>query len=106
MDRPRSALTSVQNIVLDLVFEVMGEERINRTQREYMAIAARLPALKVLEFKVNKKLRELHKSFRDPEYRKKIPIGSMKFLGLGPVINGISTNRFQPKFRTKLCAWH
>lgn len=35
--------TPFQNIALDLVFEVIGEERINRTHKEYMEIAAKLP---------------------------------------------------------------
>jgi hypothetical protein len=60
--------TPIQNIALDLVFEVMGEERVNRTSQEYRAIAARLPALKRLEFLINTRLRQLHKSDRDRLY--------------------------------------
>src|SRR5205807_91966 len=53
--------TPIEDTVLDLVFAVMGEGRINRTYDEYMAIAARLPPLKVLTFKVNQLLEERHK---------------------------------------------
>jgi hypothetical protein len=54
--------TQIQNIALDLIFAVMGEERINRTYDEYMAIAARLPPLKELTFKVNRLLQQAHQS--------------------------------------------
>ena len=54
--------TPIQNITLDLAFDVMGESRINRTQRAYMDIAARFPPLKVLVHKINERLRELHKA--------------------------------------------
>jgi hypothetical protein len=37
----------------------MGEERNNRTYDEYMAIAARLPPLKVLTFRINQLLQLL-----------------------------------------------
>lgn len=53
--------TPIQDIALNLVFAVMLEERINRTCDEYMAIAARLPPLKVLTFKVNQMLEQRHK---------------------------------------------
>jgi hypothetical protein len=46
---------------LNLIFVVMGEGRINRTYDEYMAIAARLPPLKILTFEVNRLLQELHR---------------------------------------------
>lgn len=52
-------LTSKENIVLDLIFESMGESRINRTYAEYMAIASRLPMLEPLRQDVNEKLREM-----------------------------------------------
>jgi hypothetical protein len=52
--------TPIQEIALNLIFAVMGEGRINRTYDEYMAIAARLPALKVLTFKINQFLKEIH----------------------------------------------
>jgi hypothetical protein len=62
--------TPIQDIVLNLTFAVMGEKRsfevgvekrIKRTYDEYMAIAARLPPLKQLTFKVNQLLQQLHK---------------------------------------------
>jgi hypothetical protein len=61
MSAPKGFLTSFQNITLSLVFTVMGERRNNRTYDEYMAIAARLPPLKVLTFRVNRLLQQLHK---------------------------------------------
>jgi len=39
----------------------MGERRINRTQQEYAAIAAKLPSLKMLSFKVNQLLQSIHR---------------------------------------------
>lgn len=63
--------TPVQNKVLDLVFEIMHEERINRTYEEYMAIAARLPPLKKLHYLVNERLKEKHKAGEMPLYYRK-----------------------------------
>jgi hypothetical protein len=53
--------TPIQEIALNLTFAVMRERRINRTYDEYMAIAARLPALKVLTFKINQFLQHMNK---------------------------------------------
>jgi hypothetical protein len=53
--------TPIQEIALNLTFAVMRERRINRTYDEYMAIAARMPALKVLTFKINLFLQHLNK---------------------------------------------
>ena len=53
--------TPIQDIALNLIFVMMGEGRINRTYDEYMAIAARLPPLKILTFEVNRLLQELHR---------------------------------------------
>jgi hypothetical protein len=53
--------TPIQDIALNFVFAVMHEERVNRTRDEYMAIAAGLPPLKVLTFKVNQMLEQYHK---------------------------------------------
>lgn len=60
--------TPIQNLALNLVFEVMGEDRENRTAQEYEDIAARLPPLKVLEFEVNKRLQALHTTDRSRLY--------------------------------------
>jgi hypothetical protein len=54
-------LTPVQDITINLVFAVMGEKRENRTLQDYTAIAARLPALKVLLYEINEKLRWMHR---------------------------------------------
>jgi hypothetical protein len=51
----------IQEIALYLTFAVVRERRINRTYDEYMAIAARLPPLKVLTFKINQFLQHLNK---------------------------------------------
>jgi hypothetical protein len=53
--------TPIQDIAINLTFAVMGERRVNRTYDEYMAIAARLPPLKVLTFKINQLLQQRHK---------------------------------------------
>ena len=60
MTRKQIGPTVIQDIALNLVFSVMGERRINRTQQEYAAIAAKLPPLKVLSFKVNQLLQSIH----------------------------------------------
>jgi hypothetical protein len=52
--------TPIQDIALNLTFAVMREKRINRTYDEYMAIAARLPPLKVLTSDINRMLQQLH----------------------------------------------
>ena len=51
--------TSKENIALDLIFEWLGEPRINRTHDEYMEIASRLPKLDALHLYVNQRLREM-----------------------------------------------
>ena len=60
MGKPLGFLTPIQKIALRLTFAYMGESQINRTYDEYMAIAARLPPLKQLEFEINRLLRHLH----------------------------------------------
>lgn len=52
-------LTSKQNLVLDLTFELMDECRFNRIYNEYMEIASRLLALKKLHGEINDRLREI-----------------------------------------------
>jgi hypothetical protein len=52
--------TPIQDIALNLIFRVMGERRCNRTREEYAAIAAKLPPLKVLVFKINEELALMH----------------------------------------------
>jgi hypothetical protein len=51
--------TPIENIVLDIAFDLMGEKRTDRTPDEYMQIAARLPPLKVLHDMVNKRLSKM-----------------------------------------------
>jgi hypothetical protein len=59
--KTRPPPTNIQDIALNLVFAVMGEQRINRTQQEYAAIAAKLPPLKKLVFEINELLASIHK---------------------------------------------
>ena len=61
MSKHRQFPSSIQEIALNWTFAVMGERRINRTYDEYMAIAARLPPLKVLTFKINPFLQHMNK---------------------------------------------
>lgn len=61
-------LTPIQNLALNLTFEVMDEEQINRTAQEYKDIAAQLPQLKILQFKINQRLKEMHTSDRERLY--------------------------------------
>jgi len=51
--------TPIEDIVLDIAFELMGESRINRGHKKYMEIAARLPPLKKLHGQINDRLREM-----------------------------------------------
>ena len=51
--------TSLENIALNLIFDFMGERRINRTFGEDMKIAAALPPLKVLHSAVNQRLSKI-----------------------------------------------
>jgi hypothetical protein len=55
----RKLPTSVENIILDIAFDLMGQSRINRTLDEYMQIAARLPPLKVLHGMINERLSQM-----------------------------------------------
>lgn len=51
-------LTHVEDIALSLVFEVVGEERINRTAFDCLGIAVMLPGLDELHHMVNQQLRQ------------------------------------------------
>ena len=57
MPRP---LTSIENLAVSLVFSAVGEERINRSMGDYLAIASRLPPLRILVGLVNEELRKRH----------------------------------------------
>jgi hypothetical protein len=60
MSKRQGFPTAIQDIAINLVFNVMGERRINRTPQEYATIAAKLPPLKVLTFEVNEELCWMH----------------------------------------------
>jgi len=59
-------LTSVENIALGLIFEWLGESRINRTYDEYMQIAARIPSIEACQAYINQRLREYAESNSAP----------------------------------------
>jgi hypothetical protein len=52
-------LTPVEEIVIDLVFEWLGESRINRKMEEYVAIAHRFPKIESAHSHVNERLRRI-----------------------------------------------
>jgi hypothetical protein len=52
-------LTSKENIVINLLFEWLGESRFNRKFSEYQAIAARVPKVEALFAYVNQRLGEM-----------------------------------------------
>ncbi len=63
---PSEPLTMQEDLALDLIFEIVGERRVNRTMEEYAAIAAKLPPIKVLHGYANDRLREIAKDPRRP----------------------------------------
>jgi hypothetical protein len=69
-------LTSVENLALSLVFSAVGEEQINRSTADYLAIARRLPPLRILVGLVNDELRQRHK-------RGEVPLAICRFRGRG-----------------------
>ena len=52
-------LTSKENIVVDLIYDWLGESRINRTYEDYMEIASRFPKVEACHAYVNQRLREM-----------------------------------------------
>jgi hypothetical protein len=46
-------LNSKENLALDLVFEILNEERCSTTGKDYSDIIARLPPIKVLHGQIN-----------------------------------------------------
>ena len=52
-------LTSKENIVIELLFEWLGEQRFNRTMVEYAMIALRVPKTAAVHAYVNQRLREM-----------------------------------------------
>jgi hypothetical protein len=53
--------TPIQEITVSLAFAAVGERRMGRSYQEYMEIAAKLPPLKQLLFKINRLLDQWHK---------------------------------------------
>jgi hypothetical protein len=54
--------TSSANIAINLIYEWMGESRINRCYDDYMAIAARFSRIEACVARVNQRLEELDRS--------------------------------------------
>src|SRR5262245_65008651 len=52
-------LTSKENIAASLIYEWLGESRINRTYNEYIQIASRFPKVAACHAYVNQRLREM-----------------------------------------------
>lgn len=63
----RRFLIPIQDIAINLVFDVMKETRVNRTTAEYMRISEKLPPLKELHYLINVRLKELHQTGNLPE---------------------------------------
>lgn len=58
--------TSKEQIALDLIMEWLGESRFDRTMREYLSIARRLPKLEALHAWVNQRLEEIARTEAAP----------------------------------------
>jgi hypothetical protein len=58
--------TSKENIVINLLFEWLGESRFNRTLPEYKAIAAQVPKVEAVFAYVNQRLGELAEADHAP----------------------------------------
>jgi hypothetical protein len=56
-DRLGGQLTAIENLAINMVYMVMRESRYNRSPDAYAAIAARLPHLKELHYRVNECLK-------------------------------------------------
>jgi hypothetical protein len=52
-----SYLNSKENLALELVFGLLGEERCSDTGKDYADIIARLPPIKVLHGQINDRLK-------------------------------------------------
>ena len=52
-------LTSTENIVVNLIYEWLGEARVSHTYDEYMEIAARFPKVAACHAYVNERLRKM-----------------------------------------------
>jgi hypothetical protein len=59
-------LTPVEEIIIDLVFDWLGESRINRKFDEYVAIAHRFPKVDAAHAFVNERLERIAKVGRAP----------------------------------------
>lgn len=58
--------TPAENIVLDLLYEWLGERRCNRTTDEYLEIAQRVPKALSIHSYVNQRLGELADTRQNP----------------------------------------
>lgn len=62
----KHAWTSKEAIAIDLIFDWLGESRINRTMQEYLDIEARLPPIESASVYVNSKLAEMARNGQAP----------------------------------------
>ena len=58
--------TSLHNIVINLLYEWLGEFRFNRACEDYVRIARKLPKVDALHAYVNQRLREFKASGKPP----------------------------------------
>jgi hypothetical protein len=58
--------TSKENIVINFLYEWLGERRYNRTTSEYAAIARRVPKIEALHRYVNQRLEKMAAARKDP----------------------------------------
>ena len=58
--------TPTHHIVINLLYEWLGESRFNRTWDDYVAIARRVPKIEALHAYVNQRLAEFKRSGNPP----------------------------------------
>ncbi len=86
-------LTPVEEIVINLVLEWLGESRINRKMEEYIAIAHRFPKIEAAHSYVNERLERIEQLAH-----------LTRFAILKPVMYPDDTDHFQSRSLGKLCA--
>jgi len=70
--------TPIENIVIDHLFEWLGERRENRSMADYAAIARRVPKIDAVHAYVNERLRALKASGTEPYQICRFAAGSEK----------------------------
>lgn len=90
-------LTTQENLIVSVIFRILGESRFNRTLAEYASVAARVPAQKILLYLINRALEDMAIAGYSWEYcevwtNKKTNMRSYKFVG-APIKVGRETLR-------------